>query len=61
MAKKVTALELKLPLTQQLIDDMFETMHDAPGIGLAAPQVGIGKRIIVVHVGGRKTTSRTRS
>ena len=34
-----------------LVDDMFETMYDAPGIGLAAPQVGIAKRIIVVHVG----------
>jgi peptide deformylase len=51
VAKKVSALELKMPLTQQLIDDMIETMHRAPGIGLAAPQVGIGKRIIVVHVG----------
>jgi peptide deformylase len=51
VAKKVSELELKMPLTQQLIDDMLATMHDAPGIGLAAPQIGIGKRIIVVHVG----------
>ena len=51
VAKKVSDLELKMPLTQQLIDDMIETMHEAPGIGLAAPQVGIGKRIIVVHIG----------
>ena len=51
VAKKVSDLELKMPLTQQLIDDMLETMHEAPGIGLAAPQVGIGKRIIVVHIG----------
>jgi peptide deformylase len=51
VAKKLTALELKMPLTQQLIDDMLETMYAAPGIGLAAPQVGVGKRIIVVHVG----------
>lgn len=51
VAKKVTGLELKMPLTQQLIDDMFETMYSAPGIGLAAPQVGVSKRIIVVHVG----------
>jgi peptide deformylase len=50
VAKKVSELELKMPLTQQLIDDMFETMRAAPGIGLAAPQVGIAKRIIVVHV-----------
>ncbi len=32
----------------QLIDEMVETMHDAPGVGLAATQVGIGKRLIVV-------------
>lgn len=51
VAKKVTLLELRMPLTQQLIDDMVETMHEAPGIGLAAPQVGIGKRIFVADVG----------
>ncbi|NLL69882.1 MAG: peptide deformylase [Epulopiscium sp.] len=34
-----------------LIDDMIETMHNADGVGLAAPQVGILKRIIVVDVG----------
>jgi peptide deformylase len=51
VAKKVSNFELKLPLTRQLIDDMFATMHDAPGIGLAAPQVGVSKRIIVVHLG----------
>lgn len=51
VAKKVSNLELKMPLTQQLIDDMFATMYDAPGIGLAAPQVGVPKRIIVVHLG----------
>ncbi len=51
VAKKVSDLELKMPLTQQLIDDMLATMYQAPGIGLAAPQVGVGKRIIVVHVG----------
>lgn len=35
---------------RQLMDDMVETMHAAPGIGLAAPQVGILKRVIVVDV-----------
>ncbi len=35
---------------RQLIDDMVETMHDAEGIGLAAPQVGVLRRIIVVDV-----------
>ena len=35
---------------RQLMDDMLETMYAAPGIGLAAPQVGISKRVIVVDV-----------
>lgn len=50
MAKKVHPEELNDPLFQQLIDDMFETMYHAPGIGLAAPQVNIGKRLFVVDL-----------
>jgi peptide deformylase len=38
------------PATEKLIDDMFETMYDARGIGLAAPQIGLSKRLIVVDV-----------
>lgn len=38
--------------TQELIDDMFETMYEADGVGLAAPQVGILKRIAVIDVTG---------
>jgi peptide deformylase len=34
----------------RLIEDMWETMYDAPGVGLAAPQVGIGLRLVVIHV-----------
>lgn len=34
---------------QDLINDMIETMRDAPGVGLAAPQVGVGDRVIVVE------------
>ncbi len=34
---------------QTLIDDMIDTMRDAPGVGLAAPQVGISERLIVVE------------
>jgi peptide deformylase len=34
---------------QTLIDDMIDTMRDAPGVGLAAPQVGISERVIVVE------------
>ncbi len=37
--------------TQTLIDDMIETMNDANGVGLAAPQVGILKRIVVIDIG----------
>lgn len=36
--------------TLTLIDDMFDTMYDANGVGLAAPQVGILKRIVVIDV-----------
>lgn len=35
----------------KLIDDMVDTMREAPGVGLAAPQIGISKRIIVVEFG----------
>lgn len=38
--------------TLELIDDMFETMYDADGVGLAAPQVGVLKRIVVIDVTG---------
>jgi len=36
--------------TEELIDDMFETMYDSNGVGLAAPQVGVLKRIVVIDV-----------
>ena len=36
--------------TLTLIDDMFDTMYEANGVGLAAPQVGILKRIVVIDV-----------
>ena len=39
------------PRTMDLIDDMIETMYEANGVGLAAPQVGILKRIVVIDVG----------
>ena len=40
------------PRTQELIDDMLETMYEANGVGLAAPQVGVLKRIVVIDVTG---------
>src|SRR5210317_1962093 len=35
----------------KLADDMLETMYDAPGVGLAAPQIGISKRLFVADIG----------
>lgn len=40
---------------RQLIDDMFETMYDAPGIGLAAIQVNVPKRVIVIDISEDKS------
>lgn len=39
---------------RRLIDDMFETMYDAPGIGLAATQVNVHKRVIVIDISEEK-------
>ena len=39
------------PRVAELIEDMIETMYDANGVGLAAPQVGILKRLVVIDVG----------
>lgn len=41
------------PRLSQLIDDMFDTMYEANGVGLAAPQVGIVKRIVVIDIGDK--------
>ena len=51
---KKTCKEVKemTPRTKELIEDMLETMYDANGVGLAAPQVGILKRIVVIDTTG---------
>lgn len=46
--KEVTKMTLR---TQILINDMLDTMYEAMGVGLAAPQVGVLKRIVVIDVG----------
>jgi peptide deformylase len=48
ICKPVTEVNKKV---QELIDDMLDTMYEADGVGLAAPQVGILKRIVVIDVG----------
>ena len=49
LKKEVTAIT---PRIKDLIGDMFETMYEANGVGLAAPQVGILKRIVVIDASG---------
>jgi peptide deformylase len=45
-----TAVTDITPATASLIDDLIETMHAAPGIGLAAPQVGVSERVFVLDL-----------
>lgn len=49
VCKEITEIT---PRIEELIDDMFETMYEANGVGLAGPQVGVRKRIAVVDVTG---------
>ena len=46
--------ELATPAFQALLDDMFETMYDAPGIGLAASQVDVHQRFMVIDISEEK-------
>ncbi|HUI56274.1 MAG TPA: peptide deformylase [Bryobacteraceae bacterium] len=45
-----TIIEFDTPELNQLVEDMFESMYAAKGVGLAAPQIGIGKKIAVIDV-----------
>lgn len=51
LAKKAKAVKKVTPEIIKLLDDLAETMHNAPGVGLAAPQVGESVRVIVVDIG----------
>ena len=48
--KKCKPVKEMTDRTKELIEDMFETMYEANGVGLAAPQVGVLKRIVVIDV-----------
>jgi peptide deformylase len=48
-ARELTPEEIGSPEVQRLIRFMRDTMRDAPGVGLAAPQVGVGVRLVVVE------------
>ncbi|MCL9684793.1 peptide deformylase [Legionella maioricensis] len=52
VAKTVDTFDDKL---QTLIDDMFDTMYDARGVGLAAPQIGVSMRLSVIDIIGDKS------
>ena len=49
-ASPVSLEELKTPEFKQLIQDMFETMEEEDGIGIAAPQIGISKQVAIVGI-----------
>ena len=51
LRKRSKEIKEMTPRLEQLIDDMIETMYDSEGVGLAAPQVGILKRVVVIDVG----------
>lgn len=50
LTKKCREVKEMKPRYQELIDDMLETMYDAQGVGLAAPQVGVLRQIVVIDV-----------
>ena len=53
-AVPVEAANVTTPEFQRLLDDMFETMYDAPGIGLAASQVDVHQRFMVIDISEEK-------
>ncbi|TQM17141.1 peptide deformylase [Pseudoxanthomonas sp. 3HH-4] len=53
-AVPVDAGHVSSPAFQRLLDDMFETMYDAPGIGLAASQVDVHQRFMVIDISEEK-------
>ena len=51
LAKKCRPVKEMTERISQMIDDMFETMYDAQGVGLAAPQIGVLRQVFVVDIG----------
>ena len=51
LEKKCREVKEMTPRLRELIGDMLETMYDSQGVGLAAPQVGVLRRIVVIDVG----------
>jgi peptide deformylase len=57
LQQRAAAVSSVTPELLQLADDMIETMHAAPGVGLAAPQVGVSQRLCVIDLSGGKIAS----
>lgn len=51
LTKKCREIKEMTPRIKELIEDMLETMYEANGVGLAAPQVGVLKRLVVIDTG----------
>ncbi|CAA9342620.1 MAG: Peptide deformylase [uncultured Lysobacter sp.] len=58
VAAPVDPAQVTTPEFQRLLDDMFETMYDAPGIGLAASQVDVHQRFMVIDLSDEKNEPR---
>ena len=50
LKKKSAAVTIITDEIRELVSDMTETMYDAPGVGLAAPQIGVHQRVIIIDV-----------
>ena len=53
LKKKSAPVTIITDSIRQLVQDMSETMYDDPGIGLAAPQIGIHQRVIIIDISGK--------
>jgi peptide deformylase len=53
LKKKSAPVTVITDTTRELVRDMAETMYDAPGVGLAAPQIGVHQRIVVIDISGK--------
>ena len=53
LKKKSAPVTVITEATRELVRDMVETMYDAPGVGLAAPQIGVLQRVIVIDISGK--------
>lgn len=53
LKKKSAPVTIITDSVRELVRDMADTMYDAPGIGLAAPQIGVHQRVIVIDISGK--------